>query len=140
MNLSDQLLANVVGFLNDNIISFPTVEDCAAETVGLPRCVAGVDQDGEEIVGYCGRYVVTATLFIEAASEGAKALLTDGAKDLDAAFSSALFRQGCSSDGVVVDGVLQGSQKNNIEGEIWSFTNTITAFCHSIETIPEPAP
>ena len=138
MIISDQLLTNVVAFLNDNIIAFPCVEDCAAETIGLPRCVVGVDEEGEEVIGYAGRYTVTATLYVEGASTGAKALLGSGATDLDAAFSSSLFRQGCSADGVVVDGVLQGAQVNNVDSEVWSFSNTITAFCHEIPVVETP--
>jgi hypothetical protein len=129
--IADILNSNVVSFLNDNIINFPSVENCSADTIGLPRCVVNVAQEGEEVIGYTSRCQVTATLYIEAASTGAKALLTSGSTDLDIAFASSIFRQGCSGNGIVVDGVIQGQSSTDLEGEIWTKTAAITAFCHS---------
>lgn len=125
--LAEDLSKSVVDYLNDNILGFHSTS--SGEVVTLPRCVVEVVEDGEEVIGYCSRLNVTATLYVEAASESALADLDSGTRDLELAFSPTLFRQGCSDGNIVVDGVLAGPSTSELDGDTWKRSKTLTAFC-----------
>ena len=129
--IAEQLKANVVEYLTNNLLHFPAVEDQSSDQIGMPRCVVEVIEEGEEIIGYTARFSVTATLYIEAAMEGAKGVLTTGIHDLDISMTSDLFRQGCSGEGVVIDGVVAGPTASDLNGEVWTRSRNVTAFVHA---------
>lgn len=127
--IAEQLKKNAVNYLTDNLLQFPAVEDFSAETIGMPRCVVEVADDGEEIIGHVTRLSVTATIYIEAASEDAKSVLDVGTRDLDIALDPDLFRQGCSGEGLVIAGALAGTSSSELSGEVWSRARSLTVFC-----------
>ena len=130
-SLAEDLKTNLVSYLSDQIIHFSVVENLNSETVGLPRCVVEVVDEGEEIIDVASRYKVTVTLMLEAAGEDSAVLLKSGSKDLDAAMFPDYVRQACSDGDVVIDGVLSDVTTSDLNGEIWTRSRSATIYAHA---------
>ncbi|MFZ4536897.1 hypothetical protein [Propionivibrio sp.] len=131
ISLAEDLKANLVSYLSDQIIRFSVVENLNSESVGLPRCVVEVVDDGEEILHVASRYKVTVTLMLEAAGEDSKVLLKSGSADLDAALFPDYVRQACTDGDVVIDGVLSDVTTSDIDGEVWTRSRSVTIYAHA---------
>jgi len=130
ISLAEDLKANLVSYLSDQIIRFSVVENLNSEAIGLPRCVVEVIDDGEEIINVSTRYKVTVTLMMEAAGEDSRVLLKSGSSDLDAALLPDYVRQACTDGDVVIDGVLSDVSTSDIEGEVWTRSRSVTIYAH----------
>jgi len=130
ISLAEDLKANLVSYLSDQIIRFSVVENLNSEAIGLPRCVVEVIDDGEEIINVSTRYKVTVTLMLEAAGEDSRVLLKSGSSDLDAALLPDYVRQACTDGDVVIDGVLSDVSTSDIEGEVWTRSRSVTIYAH----------
>ena len=130
ISLAEDLKSNLVEYLSDQILRFSVVENLNSESVGLPRCVVEVVDDGEEILNVANRYKVTVTLMLEAAGEDSAVLLKSGSSELDAALFPDYVRQACSDGEVVIDGVLSDVTTSDIDGEVWTRSRAITIYAH----------
>jgi hypothetical protein len=130
ISLAEDLKANLVSYLSDQIIRFSVVENLNSEAIGLPRCVVEVIDDGEEIINVSTRYKVTVSLMLEAAGEDSRVLLKSGSSDLDAALLPDYVRQACTDGDVVIDGVLSDVSTSDIEGEVWTRSRSVTIYAH----------